>query len=1850
MEKVLLQKASKLNRERKHKHRWHQLVQIMAFIVVFCTVYALILPAITMTKDPICGLEPHTHDQGCYAEQPEKMQVCVLDVADGDIVFHEHDEICYDRHGTLVCTLEENIPHEHKDSCYAAPVLICEEVEYEAHTHGEGCILETGPVCQIPESAGHAHGRECYGEAPLTCTEGTEDMLTYGEPQLVCNLPEEPAHIHNEDCVLTEDGICEIPETAGHSHDAACFGEPEEIIIPGHVHTDACYGEAPLLCEIEESEGHIHTEECQNPFVGDCILHEGEEHTHDTLCYAADRELTCNEQILELHTHAEDCYQLIENEDGEEVLELICTSVQVIAHQHDETCFDVLEPQLICDIQEHEHSELCYPIEDTVPQEEESPFLCSSGEHIHMDSCYDEEGNLMCTMPEHTHVPGCIGVEFDNEADVETEAQWAAMFDAVLLTGNQPQDILSIANTQLDYHESALNCILSGETLKYYSRYGAKYGMPYEDWNTFFVAFCLEYAHTEGFPVDTDAAHWMQAVVDANLFGTKEAYMPKSGDVVFLDCGRVGIVSDVTENTIKVIEGDVQGGVALCQYTVDDVSVLGYGKIPVGLRTLVCEGEDYTVTVAFDLDAQIPENAVLDVREILPGTEEYEIYYQQSMQALIPLQEAEPADAEAAPAEDAAESEEAAETEMEEAQPELEVTFARFFDIRFLVDGEKIEPAAPVDIHICYHEGIEVTGSEESVAVHFAEEGIEVLDAQVSQNEDVADTFQFTQDSFSVSGTVLLAPRAAGDIYVWFDGTLGDLMSYAGAPNTCVTIQKGTEYTLPMLTAEDTAEMKYDYTLNGWYNIKAKTYHKPGDKVTLSENTVFYADWVATSYDIGQNNSSVVNTRDTSEFITIDMYDYNVLMNMLSNITFSGNVGSNAPSLIWKDTAQNAGLADNKKGFIFRDWDNQNKITYPSNILTENYQWQDVMYSLVASDATESNLLSLLFGNDDVVGKTYVGPANHLFQYDDDPKSENYGYYYYDSALNAASYNKTDARFYVYDYLERTTTDHEQGESDFLPFNSPYANKNGKEVVTENGVYVYDARDDGNKDAGSHVTSNYHFGMKTNIHFYLPNDAGQKADDYGNYGNLDINGNPMIFSFSGDDDVWVYIDDQLVLDIGGIHGIKSGEINFSTGKVYYEMNSSGQYEKWHDLVLSEGGHDLTIYYLERGSSLSNCAIYFNLAPRYGLELKKVDHLTNEAVNGVTFSVYTDEACAEPAKLWNTHEDAKNDESSTNNFKVRNGKAYMWGLVANKTYYIVENTELSSDSVKNSYQISDDVIRLSLNHHGTDLSEISILRGKDQERTYGFDIVNHSIDEDEHFVQFTISNPRLSEHPDTSLAVKVFKQWDENSTNIPDSISLRLLANGQQYGQDVTLTKANGWVHSWENLPEYNDDGEITYYIQELAVPGFMPNVTKRVTTEDTVDWLKVSAFEDGQTYIIHFGNDALSVQNGSLVKTTLESAKTDDSAHWKIAPYGDGYKVYTGTYFLTLNGSNGFTVTNDTGNDKLYFDGTHLFGEYNMKNYYLSSAAGGASQTATAVEALKYEFTRVEVHQFIVTNTPIVENDQTFLKVKKAWDDVEKAASYEVTFRLLADGVDIGRAVTVNADSNWEGIFDELLKGPVYTVEEEFLSGYIPSYSEPMPITDTVQQLTEVTKLEAGKTYCITANGKALTANGNNAVSATTFNPDAVLDTQCWNAVKSGANIRLQNVSTNKYLKISSSTVSLDNSGSDVSLTNGKLKLGERYLTIGDTIGSSRSSRDGTTLTTYAHTMIERSGYEITVTNAYSGFMLPETGGTGIDHFYVFGALLLLCALFGFVTLSRCKRSREEEESESTRSQIMKDI
>lgn len=138
----------------------------------------------------------------------------------------------------------------------------------------------------------------------------------------------------------------------------------------------------------------------------------------------------------------------------------------------------------------------------------------------------------------------------------------------------------------------------------------------------------------------------------------------------------------------------------------------------------------------------------------------------------------------------------------------------------------------------------------------------------------------------------------------------------------------------------------------------------------------------------------------------------------------------------------------------------------------------------------------------------------------------------------------------------------------------------------------------------------YHFGMAATIPFTMTANGKMNPND--------DNSEDITFSFSGDDDVWVFIDGQLVLDIGGIHNRLDATINFAkntwslsksntvnvavadyngadiSGKVFNDDNGTGTLNQTRETFAAKDSHELTIFYLERGAGSSNCKIQFNL--------------------------------------------------------------------------------------------------------------------------------------------------------------------------------------------------------------------------------------------------------------------------------------------------------------------------------------------------------------------------------------------------------------------------------------------------------------------------------------------------------------------------------------------------------------------------------------------------------------------------------------------------------------------------------
>ena len=126
-----------------------------AVVIVFMTVYSLILPAITMENKTYCGMEEHTHTEACYSVTSKC--VCGQEEVEG----HEHTDDCYTEEKILVCELEENEEHTHTDDCYETEsILTCRKQELAGHTHDDSCFEEEKTlICGTEE---HIHSAACF--------------------------------------------------------------------------------------------------------------------------------------------------------------------------------------------------------------------------------------------------------------------------------------------------------------------------------------------------------------------------------------------------------------------------------------------------------------------------------------------------------------------------------------------------------------------------------------------------------------------------------------------------------------------------------------------------------------------------------------------------------------------------------------------------------------------------------------------------------------------------------------------------------------------------------------------------------------------------------------------------------------------------------------------------------------------------------------------------------------------------------------------------------------------------------------------------------------------------------------------------------------------------------------------------------------------------------------------------------------------------------------------------------------------------------------------------------------------------------------------------------------------------------------------------------------------------------------------------------------------------------------------------------------------------------------------------------------------------------------------------------
>ncbi len=201
-----MRQASGRSARYKRIKTWRRVVSILCVIVVFCTTYAMVLPAITLEKTACCGMEEHIHTDECYEMQ--KQLTCTLEETEG----HVHSDACYEERQVLCCPLEETDGHYHTDECYEErQVLCCPLEEDENHVHTDECYAqERVLICTEPERDPHTHLPECYE---------TERVL-------VCDQEECEPHTHTEDCYEVQPVlVCELPE---HTHTESCYQDASD--------------------------------------------------------------------------------------------------------------------------------------------------------------------------------------------------------------------------------------------------------------------------------------------------------------------------------------------------------------------------------------------------------------------------------------------------------------------------------------------------------------------------------------------------------------------------------------------------------------------------------------------------------------------------------------------------------------------------------------------------------------------------------------------------------------------------------------------------------------------------------------------------------------------------------------------------------------------------------------------------------------------------------------------------------------------------------------------------------------------------------------------------------------------------------------------------------------------------------------------------------------------------------------------------------------------------------------------------------------------------------------------------------------------------------------------------------------------------------------------------------------------------------------------------------------------------------------------------------------------------------------------------------------------------------------
>lgn len=1102
-------------------------------------------------------------------------------------------------HNTGAQKAEQYAKNHHRRSLWQRIVggLACVVVFVTTYVLILPAITLEKETCEIPE---HIHTEACYTQVtsasyvdPVCTLESLsihkhDDSCYDDEGKLVCGYADFVVHTHDSSCYDKDSNLwCPLLEVEIHEHTESCYAVSEKV----HTHTDDCYivEQGELICAESKETAHEHTDECYNK-------------TRTLVCdLTTETELICNRAEVILHEHNSDCFDDTGN--------LICGTIQVLEHQHTDACFETLEKPVDTKVltctnkdEDHTHTALCYG---------EWELTCGMVEHTHSEKC--NKDNLQVVLPEGANVP--VGyaehynfIDSDNRFAVMVFAPKGALPKDVVLSAKQFDTESkeyaaagqALVNTKHDgFVAMELRFLLNGEEVE-------PEGSVYVCVNI--MGALSETADPESLAVQQlldsqNAALSGQGYISENMTGTVVDAVEMSGSVQILDdSDAVAAAFEVNSSSMFTVTW--QEAYKLILHYVD-------------AEGNEIEPADSKLSLAADFGTEI-----VSLSQYAGHISHADCVYSSSYVYVD------------------GEKKTVVEVGYDKTANKWIYSDAEGNDYSDWMDGKNHR----ADVYLVYAptKGQDIIPTANNV---FPIDAFNVWDENAnaillypklkSPDEDISVAHVINIGSFF--GTDFARDDWTAYRIEMRDGRYQVIQK--GIAQYQTGVQVNDSYLLLVKKSyienyklydpfEDWPDPATDASLDGMGDTVSvnllcdKTAEKSSNGTPLAYLTFSPKNNTATAE---KRDDDVAAVEDSA--IRFRLFNYSTLINRPNG----SSTGWRAITPYFQfrgysaDTA-NQNLANGDRDNRYdEDGFTVNHATV-ERLLNNNYPVLDPNRNALGSEkspeVTEAMLswadrsLAYLFGGQADGEVTAYNPKNTILQKDGN-------HYSYSSALNAVDYDIDNDIFRVRNYVERNSStasyDSAQENFDFLPFNYT-----GGEVV---GTIGGDAR---TYNLQSEEVD-YWFGMRMDVDFYQSK-------------NGILNDEEMIFHFSGDDDVWVFIDDVLVLDLGGTHGSVTGSINFATGEIL-------QYLDWNGTVGTEGEtsfpttlkacyeaagkkpnggwngnifadytqHKLSFFYIERGCAVANCSIDFNLPtqPEKSLQVTKTlvakDNADNEVV-------------------------------------------------------------------------------------------------------------------------------------------------------------------------------------------------------------------------------------------------------------------------------------------------------------------------------------------------------------------------------------------------------------------------------------------------------------------------------------------------------------------------------------------------------------------------------------------------------------------------------------------------------------